>query len=78
MCSSSFLSSLVRSSPKNSRNSARFSSGVRGSKRRDLAHRLEVLDEIVALLLRQVMRECPGLGIIGRRQSDVLSKSDSV
>ena len=31
MYSSSFLSSLVRSSPKNRRNSARFSWGVRGS-----------------------------------------------
>ncbi len=68
MYSSSFLSSLVRSSPKNLRKLGQILLGRARLQRWDLAHGLEELDEIGAAFERQVMREGPGLGIVGRGQ----------
>ena len=36
--------------------------------RRNLAHHLQVFDKFVPMPLRQIVRERPGLGIIGRRE----------
>ena len=68
MYSSSFLSSSGQIFAKETAELGQVLLGRARLERRDLAHGLQSISQSLAVLLRQVMRQRPGLGIIRRSQ----------